>query len=82
MTSHKFVHFVTPPSITQLHVLPKPIASQNTHLSSLVSEQTRYVIIQWESELRTSLDFEWSKRGWVVNGPYFEWDLKSISPHI
>ena len=34
------------------------------------------------SELQTSLDFEWSKRGWVANGPDFEWDLKSESPAI
>ena len=24
---------------------------------------------QWESEIWTSLDFEWSLRGWVANGP-------------
>ena len=30
------------------------------------------------SEILTSLDFEWSKRGWVAaNGLDFEWDLKS-----
>ena len=28
--------------------------------------------IQWKSEILTSLDFEWSKRGWVTNGPDFE----------
>ena len=29
------------------------------------------------SEIQTSLDFEWSKRGWVgLNGLDFEWDLK------
>ena len=22
--------------------------------------------------MRTSLDLEWSKRGWLANGPYFE----------
>ena len=38
--------------------------------------------VQWGSEIRTSLDFEWSKRGWVANGPGFEWDLKSGSPTI
>ena len=38
--------------------------------------------MQWRSEIRTSLDFEWSKRCWVANGPKFEWDLKSGSPTI
>ena len=27
------------------------------------------MIVQWRSEIRTSLDFEWSKRGWVANVP-------------
>ena len=31
---------------------------------------------QCGSEIHTP-DFEWSKRGWVANGPEFEWDLKS-----
>ena len=35
--------------------------------------------IQWGSEIRTSLDLKWSKRGWVAN---FEWDLKFRSPII
>ena len=39
--------------------------------------QTRKIQIQWGSEIRTRLDFEWSKRGWVANGRDFEWDLKS-----
>ena len=34
------------------------------------------------SEIQTSLDFEWSKRGWVANGPDFKWDLKTKSPTI
>ena len=38
--------------------------------------------IQWGSEIWTSLDFEWSKRDQVANGPDFEQDLKSISPTI
>ena len=38
--------------------------------------------VQWGSEIRPSLDFEWSKRGWVANGLDFEWDLKSGSPTI
>ena len=29
---------------------------------------------QWGSEIRTSLDLEWSKRGWVANSPDLEWD--------
>ena len=31
---------------------------------------------QCRSEIHTP-DFEWSKRGWVANGPELEWDLKS-----
>ena len=38
--------------------------------------------IQWGSEIQTSLDFEWSKRGWVANGLDFEWVLKYGSPVI
>ena len=34
--------------------------------------------VQWRSEIWTSLDFKWSKRGWFANGPYFEWDLIEI----
>ena len=37
-------------------------------------------LIQWGSEIQISLDFEWSKKGLVANGPDFEWDLKSMSP--
>ena len=33
--------------------------------------------MQWGSEICTSLDFEWSKRGWVANVPDFQRDLKS-----
>ena len=38
------------------------------------------IYLHWGSEFQTSLDFEWSKRGLVGNGPDFEWDLKSGSP--
>ena len=34
------------------------------------------------SEIWTSLDFKWSKRGWVAYGLNFEWDLKSRCPTI
>ena len=33
--------------------------------------------LHWGSEIWTSLDFEWSKKGWVVNGLDFNWDLKA-----
>ena len=33
--------------------------------------------LQWESEIRT-----WSRRGWLANGPDFDWELKSISSTI
>ena len=35
--------------------------------------------VQWGSEIQTSLGLEWSKRGWVANGPDFELDPKSGS---
>ena len=35
--------------------------------------------LQWGSEIWTSLDFLWSKRGCVAKGLDFEWDLKSRS---
>ena len=38
--------------------------------------------IQWGSEVRTCLGFEWSKRGMFTKGPDFEWDLKSVTPTI
>ena len=38
--------------------------------------------VQWGSEIRTRLDFKWSKRGWVANGVNFEWDLKFGSSTI
>ena len=38
--------------------------------------------IQWGSGIWTSLDFEWSKLGWVANGADFDWELKSGSPTI
>ena len=41
-----------------------------------------FIRIQWGSEIRPSLDFQWSKTGWVANGLDFEWDLKFGSPAI
>ena len=32
-------------------------------------------LIQLGSAIWTNLDFEWSKRGWVVNGPDLECDV-------
>ena len=43
---------------------------------------TRTNQIQWGSEIQPSMDFKWSKRGWVANDPGFEWDLKSESQKI
>ena len=34
-------------------------------------------LLQCGSAIWTSLDFEWSKRGWFSDGLDFEWDLKS-----
>ena len=41
-----------------------------------------FIQIQWGSEMRTSLNFKWSKRVWVATGPDFERDLKSGSATI
>ena len=49
---------------------------------TLGTGQAKTKIIQWGSEIGTSLDFEWSKRGCVVNGLVFKSDLKSGSPTI
>ena len=41
--------------------------------------------VRYSGDLKTdrpSLDFKWSKRGWVANGLDFEWHLKSGSPTI
>ena len=32
-------------------------------------------VVQWGSEIPTSLNFEWLKRVWFANGLDFEWDL-------
>ena len=40
------------------------------------------VSIQMGSKIRTCLDFERSKLGWILNGQNFEWDLKYESPTI
>ena len=48
----------------------------------IVGSLPSFIEIQWGSEIRTSLDSEWSKRCWVANGVDFEWDLKSGSPTI
>ena len=42
----------------------------------------KHIHVQWGFEIWTSLDFEWSKRVLVANGPDFEWDLKPRSPTI
>ena len=34
------------------------------------------------TEIRISLDFECAQKGWVANGPNFEWYLQSGSPTI
>ena len=49
----------------------------NYKSGTFASEKKLSVYIQWGSKIQTSLDFEWSKRGWVANVLDFEWDLKS-----
>ena len=42
----------------------------------------KYFLIEWGSEIKTSLNFKWSKRGWVANYLDFKWDLECWSPTI
>ena len=37
--------------------------------------------VHWGFEIRTSFNFEWSKRGWFADGLDLEWDLKSRKPN-
>ena len=57
--------------------IPDKSKIQNPALFYIYSKK-----IQWGSETRTSLDFKWSKKGWVANGLDFEWDLKFGTPTI
>ena len=41
----------------------------------MIKKLVQKVSIQMGSEMWTSLDFKWSKLGWLLNGPNFEWDL-------
>ena len=45
-------------------------------------QKTFVLEVQWGSEIQTSLDFEWLKRGWVANGSDYEWDLEAQSFEI
>ena len=69
-------------------IFVKQIALQRFHSVRCHTQISRVAkillacIVQWESDIRTSLDFEWSKRGWVANGQDFEWVLKMGSPTI
>ena len=66
--------------------LPKHHAKQNrlnmSHLvtNGFISLVSRIIKLSLHSEIQTSPDFEWSKRGWFANGSDFEWDLKFRSP--
>ena len=35
--------------------------------------KVKFLQLQWGSEIRTNLDFEWSKKGWVANVPDLKW---------
>ena len=64
------------------HGLNKEPFNDRTTFDHSNTELVHYSDVQWGSEIRPSLDFEWSKTGWVANGLDFEWDLKSGSPTI
>ena len=40
-------------------------------------KEARIAKLQWRSKIWTSLDFDWSKRGWVANGLDGIWNLKA-----
>ena len=61
---------------TRLNNLVKPGSTQ------MENDIFVQFVIQWGSEIWKSLDFQWSKRGWISNGLDFKWDLKSGSPTI
>ena len=56
-----------------------PKVLKSYHKSAKMSEKGQ---IQWWSEIRISLDFKWSKRGWFANILDLKWDLKSWSPTL
>ena len=39
-------------------------------------------LLKWGSEIGIHPNFDWSKRGWLENGPIFQLDLKSGIPTI
>ena len=51
-------------------------------VSQMICDSDAWSLFQWGSEIWTRMDFRWSKRGWVLNGLDFEWDLKSGNPTI
>ena len=59
----------------------KTLEKQVTH-APIGSPNVILRITKQGSEILTSLDFEWSKKGWFWNGPYVKSDLKSGSPTI
>ena len=64
-------------------LLEQSPSTLNTYTySNLKNKSLTFIHLQWGSEIQTSLDFEWSKRGWVANGLDFKWVLKYGSPVI
>ena len=61
------------------HLREVKSSGTNSSPQGSISKKER---LQWGSEIHTSLDYKWLKKGWVVNGPDFEWDLKSGSSTI
>ena len=46
----------------------------------IVEIEAWWTLLQWGSENQTSYVFEWSKRGWMPNGPVFKCHLNTGQP--
>ena len=64
------------PLVIKMHWMKKSFEGQNqkSYEDYKIGTRCSFILryshhIQCGSEIRTILDFEWSKRGWVVNGP-------------
>ena len=83
---HKSVHIIRPTiwiSDTRMYVIQTLILFYRCRKRSQVSSKVAVPrqrnssrCVQRGSEIQTSLDLEWSKRGWVANGFDFELYLK------
>ena len=71
---------------TTLTVVGKADLKMQSHRTVTMFQLFKYqkpkCPVQWGSEIQTSLDLKWLKRGWVANGQDLELAMKSVSPNI